>query len=147
MRSDYLRGLSVVLFALLSAFLMWFGWTYLTVPEPLWFHAAAVPEDARQAVRPLYFALMNLIGGASMALGFLVLYTALTAVRQRRAGGAAALALAVALTLVVAAITAEELAAQTGAPTSWHIMGALLGVDVAAFALAVISGKRPRAAG
>ncbi len=145
MAREFWRALSVALFALLGAFMIWFGWTYLTVAEPLWFHAAAVPETAREAVRPLYFALMNLIGGASIGLGVLALHATLAGVLHRRLGTAATLAGVFALVFVVAAITAEELARQTGSPTSWHIMGGLLAVDAAAFVAALLSG-RPKAA-
>lgn len=137
---------SVALFALLSAFLMWFGWVYLTVSEPLWFHAAAVPENARAAVRPLYFALMNLIGGASLALGGLAFIVTLTGVRKREPWAAPALAGAFALVLIVAAVTAEDLARDAGAPTSWRIMGALLALDVLAFGAARAAGRKPGAA-
>ena len=60
--SRILRWTSFVLFGLVSAFLIWFGITYATVTDILWFHAAAVPEAARDDVRALYFALMTLIG-------------------------------------------------------------------------------------
>ena len=146
MASRLLRWLSIALFSLLSAFLLWFGFIYLTVSEPLWFHAAAVPETARAAVRPLYFALMNLIGGASLALGGLALIVTLTGLRKREAWAAPALAAAFATVLIVAAVTAEELARETGAPTSWRIMGALLAIDVFALGTALAGGQRAGAA-
>jgi hypothetical protein len=51
----------------------------------------------------------------------------------------------------MAAITAEELADATGAPTSWHIMGVLLavtalayGAHVAANRSGIVDGSGPR---
>ncbi len=129
--SKLLRWTSVILFTLLSVFLVWFGWIYASVEEPLWFHAAAVPEEAREAMRPLYFALMNLIGGSSLGLGLLGLFVTLTSIRRGAKGAAAALALAYTIPFLMAAITAEALA-KTGAPTSWHIMGVLIFITVIA---------------
>ena len=128
-----LRWTSIILFALLSAFLVWFGWLYASVEEPLWFHDAAVPDHAKEAIRPLYFALMNLVGGSSLGLGVLGLFVALTSLRQGVRGAGAVLAVAMAIPFVMAAITAEELAAATDAPTSWHIMGVLLLVTLIAY--------------
>ena len=138
------RWASLVLFALVGGFLVWFGFTYATVQEMLWFHAAALPESARAAASPLYFALMTLIGAASAALGLLSLYVAAAHVRRRARGAASALVLVNAIVFGAAAITAEELAAATGSPTSWHIMGALMGVTLLAFFLHAIAGARPR---
>lgn len=134
----------MTLFTLLGAFFIWFGWLYASVEEPLWFHDAAVPDYAKEAIRPLYFALMNLIGGASAALGMLGVFVTLTALRQGAKGAAAALAIAFAIPLVMAAITAEELAAATGSPTSWHIMGVLLLVTLTAFAAHAGAGSGRR---
>lgn len=129
-----MRWTSLVLFTLLGVFLIWFGVTYATVDSLLWFHAAAVPEAARAGVAPLYFALMNLIGGSSAALGVLVLYVTWMPMRLGVSGAAAALVAVLAISLGMAALTAEELAEATGSPTSWHIMGALLAVTLAAAA-------------
>ena len=136
-----LRLISVVLFAAVSLFLIWFGATYATVHDMLWFHAAAVPEAARGAVRPLYFALMTLIGGAALALGLLAAYVIAVPLRQGVRGAATALTAAFALVFTMAAITAEKLSA-TGAPTSWHIMGVLLAVTALAY-IAHIAAHRP----
>ena len=136
-----LRWTSIILFTLLSAFLIWFGWLYASVEHPLWFHDAAVPEHAKEAVRPLYFALMNLIGGSSAALGLLGLFVTLTALRQGAKAAGSVLAIAFVIPVVMAAITAEELAAATGSPTSWHIMGALLFITLIAY-LAHLGAKR-----
>lgn len=129
-----LRWTSLALFALLGAFFVWFGWVYATVEDFLWFHSPAVPEAARNDVRPIYFALMNLIGGSSAGLGLLGLWVTAAFLRRGDPKTALGLAVAYALPLVMAAVTAEELA-KTGAPTSWHIMGALL----AAAAIAVLT--------
>lgn len=139
-----LRWASLVLFALLSLFLIWFGVTYATVQDMLWFHAAAVPEALRPEMKPLYLALMKLIGGSSAALGILGAYVLAFPLRRGVAGAASALTLTYAISFVVAAFTAEKLAADTGAPTSWHIMGVLLAVTALAF-LAHAVGARPRA--
>ena len=120
------------LFSLLALFFLWFGYVYASVDEPLWFHAAAVPDSAREAVRPLYFALMTLIGGSSFALGLLALFTTATAIRKGSRAAALAVSISYAIALVLAAITAERLARATGAPTSWHVMGVLQAVNVAA---------------
>jgi hypothetical protein len=135
------RGAGVGLFALLGVFYVAFGAFYASVSELLWFHAAAVPKEALVAVRPIYFALMKLIGGATIALGVLGVYSALGPVRLGVAFSGRALAVAYAVPLVAAAYVAETLAATTGAPTSWNIMGALLGVDALAL-LAHAAGRR-----
>lgn len=139
-----LRWASIVLFSAVSLFLLWFGLTYATVHNMLWFHAAAVPPAAREAVQPLYFALMTLIGGASGALGLLGAWVIALPLRQGVAGAGTALAGAYVLVFAMAAITAEKLA-KTGAPTSWHIMGVLIAITGAAYA-AHIAARRMAAA-
>src|SRR5689334_3718199 len=116
-----LKMASIVLFMALSLFLVAFGLLYIVVHNLLWFHAAAVPTRALADVRPLYFALMKLIGGASLGLGLLGAYVALIPLRLGVPHAAMCLAAANAVALIMAAITAEKLAAATGAPTSWHI--------------------------
>lgn len=138
-----LRAMSVVLFTALGLFLIAFGVLYASVRELLWFHAAAVPAEALDGVRPIYFALMKLIGGASGALGLLGAYVALFPVRRGSLSATIALGVCFALPLVVAAIVAENLAAATGSPTSWHIMGVLLGVDALAV-VAFLAGGRTK---
>ncbi|MEE2689926.1 MAG: hypothetical protein VX640_00165 [Pseudomonadota bacterium] len=138
-----LRWISITLFLLLSAFLIAFGVLYATVQNLLWFHAAAVPPAALEDVRPLYFALMKLIGGSSAALGLLGAYVALAPLRMGARFAATTLAFTYAIPFVMAAIVAESLAAQTGAPTSWHIMGVLLGVTAVAY-LAHIASRGPK---
>jgi hypothetical protein len=128
-----LKLASIVLFMLLSMFLMSFGVLYASVRDLLWFHAAAVPGPALDDVRPLYFALMTLIGGSSGALGLLGAYVALVPLRRGAPLAATFLAIAYAAALIMAAVTAEKLAAATGAPTSWHIMGILMTVNVGAW--------------
>jgi len=138
--------LGIVLFALLSIFFIAFGVLYASVDELLWFHAAAIPDAAREAVRPLYFALMDLIGAASVGLGVLGLYV--TAGPLRRGGGAAlALAGAFATPLIGAAVVAERLASLTGAPTSWHIMGGLLALTMTALGCSVWGARKSATAG
>lgn len=129
-----LRNSSIALFSLVALFLVWFGVTYLRAETMLWFHAAAVPKGAREDALPLYRALMNLIGGSSSGLGVLCLYLIWSPLR-RGARWTGSLILAVLIgVFTVAAITAEELHAETGAPTSWHIMGVLIALSVIAFA-------------
>ena len=132
--SFLLRRLSLVLFALVSLFLIWFGATYASVKDMLWFHAAAVPLSIRDEVKPLYFALMTLIGGASTALGILGLYTVAAPLRRRTPGAASALATTNTIAFGMAAVTAEKLAAATGSPTSWHLMGIGLAITLLAYA-------------
>lgn len=131
----------VALFALIGVFYLAFGALYASVTDLLWFHAAAVPEFAREDVRPLYFALMDLIGAASASLGALGLYVAFGPVRRGRQAAAFALAAAYAAPLVGAAVVAEQLAATTGAPTSWHLMGVLLAITAAALACSLRSER------
>lgn len=138
------RFAGVALFALLSLFMIAFGLFYATAPDLLWFHAAAVPDHALEAVRPLYFALMKLIGGASASLGLLGAFVTIAAIRRGENGFAIALAIAYAAPLVTAAYVAEMLAAKTGSPTSWHIMGVLLAVDAAALIASLKSGAASR---
>lgn len=141
-RPRLFRWISTFLFVFLSLFLVAFGAFYASVHDMLWFHAAAVPEAIRDEVRPLYLALMKLIGGASFGLGVLSGYVALGPMRRGARFAGAAVALCIATPILVAAYVAEMLANLTGAPTSWHIMGILLAIDAAAFAAHV--GARVR---
>lgn len=140
------RNLNIIgasLFLLLSLFMIAFGGLYASVNKLLWFHAAAVPQHALEAVRPLYFALMKLIGGASIALGVLGAFLTVERVRRGDRRAAAALFIVFAIPLAVAAYVAEELAAATGSPTSWHVMGVLFAINAAAL-LASLAGAGPR---
>lgn len=130
-----LKLASIILFMVLSVFLMAFGVLYATVQNLLWFHAAAVPTRSLEDVRPLYFALMTLIGGASFGLGLLGAYVSLVPFRRGAPFAATFLAAANAIALAMAAATAEKLAHVTGAPTSWHIMGVLMAVNLTAWLL------------
>lgn len=128
-----LKLASIILFMALSVFLMAFGVLYASVQDLLFFHAAAVPQRALEDVRPLYFALMTLIGGASGSLGLLGAYVTLVPIRRNSPFAATFLALANAIALIMAAATAEKLAHATGAPTSWHIMGVLMAINFSAW--------------
>jgi hypothetical protein len=119
--------------------MLWFGYVYASVTDMLWFHGAAVPEVLRPHFLPLYLALMNLIGGSSIAVGLLTGYLALVPLRRGAPWAGTALLIAFTLVFVMAAITAEELADAAGAPTSWHIMGVLLAVTFIGFAAHVAS--------
>ncbi len=136
-----LRWTSVALFLALSLFMLWFGYVYASVTEMLWFHGAAVPAELHPQILPLYLALMNLIGGSSVAAGLFAAYIALFPLRRGATWAAVALLGGFAIVFIMAAITAEELAATTGAPTSWHIMGVLLAVTAAGF-LAHVAATR-----
>jgi hypothetical protein len=134
---------STALFAAVGLFLLAFGALYASVQDLLWFHAAAVPENALDAVRPLYFALMDLIGGAAFALGLLGLYLTWGPLRSGARFAMTALGVCYAIPLVMAAIVAERLAHLTNAPTSWHIMGVLLAVTAGACAAHALA-RSPR---
>lgn len=137
-----LRRTGLVLFALLGAFYIAFGAFYASVTDVLFFHAAAVPPESLQAVRPLYFALMKLVGGGTIALGALGLFVAFGPARRGERFAGPALFAAYAIPLAMAAYVAEHLAAATGSPTSWHIMGGLFAINVAAL-VALSIGRRP----
>jgi hypothetical protein len=140
-----LKLASVILFMALSVFLMAFGALYASVQDLLFFHAAAVPNRALEDIRPLYFALMTLIGGASGGLGLLGAYVTLVPLRRGMPFAATFLALANAIAIVMAAVTAEKLAHATGAPTSWHIMGILMGVNLCAWLANRLADERSSA--
>lgn len=142
-----LRLAGLTLFIALAAFYVAFGVLYASVRDLLWFHAAAVPGEALSAVRPLYLALMKLIGGATAAFGLLGGFVALTAIRRGERPAAIALFIANAIPLTAAAFVAETLASKTGAPTSWHIMGALFAVDFLALAGVLAGRRRPLKSG
>jgi hypothetical protein len=142
MKSKPPHIVSVVLFAALGLFYVVFGAIYASVEDLLWFHAAAVPDHAREAVRPIYFALMKLVGGATIALGFLGLWVTFSPLRRGVPFSAIAILIAYAIPLFMAAIVAEILAKATGAPTSWHIMGGLMAVNLTAFIANAVGGRR-----
>ena len=137
-----LRWVSIGLFLLVCAFFIAFGVLYASVEDLLWFHAAAVPSLALSDIRPLYFALMKLIGGAAIALGLLGSYVVLGPIRKGQTIAAAALSVAFSVPLLMAAYVAETLAATTGAPTAWHNMGVLLAVTASAWAAHTLSHRR-----
>lgn len=142
MSKTILTWTSLALFALLGLFLVAFGALYASVSDMLFFHAAAVPEAARHDVKPLYLALMKLIGGASIGLGLLGLYVTFGPLRAGARWAAGALALTYAIPVLMAAYVAETLAKITGSPTSWHIMGVLLALTALAFIAQVLSARR-----
>ena len=61
--------------------------------------------------------------------------------RSGAPGAGAALLLTSAVALALAAGAAEKLAAATGSPTSWHIMGVILATSLIAFALNAIAAR------
>jgi hypothetical protein len=75
-------------------------------------------------------------------LGLLGAYVALVPLRRGAPGAASFLAIANAVALIMAAVTAEKLAAATGAPSSWHIMGILMAVNVGAWLASVVAMTR-----
>ncbi len=141
MTTTLYRRASVFFFCAVSLFMILFGLLYSNVNDPLWFHAAAVPSDALAKVRPLYFALMKLIGGASIGLGVLGAYVVLVPMRQGVAWAAPMVSVAYWIALAVAAQTAILLAEQTGAPVAWYNM-AILASLTALGLLAHVLSKR-----
>lgn len=139
-----LRWLSTGLFVALGFFLIAFGALYASVTDYLPFHGAAIAQIAQEPARPLYLALMKLIGGASAALGVLGLYVTLMPMRRGVAGAASLVSLAYAGAFLMAAYVAQTLAQTTGAPTSWHIMGVLLAITAAAYGLHWASARSTR---
>lgn len=137
----FLRRASLALFGLLSLFLVAFGALYASVTDMLFFHAAAVPEALRADMKPLYLALMKLIGGASIGLGVLSLYVVFGPLRRGAPFAATAVAVSFSIAVLTAAYVAETLADKTGAPTSWHIMGGLLATAFVAFVAHALSRK------
>ena len=138
-----LQRTSIVLFMAVSVFLVAFGLLYANVGDLLWFHAAAVPADALEKVRPLYFALMKLIGGASIGLGLLGAYVILVPMRQGVKGAAIVVAIAYWIAFVVAGYTAVRLNELTGAPVAWYnmaILTVLTGLGLLAHVFAVRQG-------
>jgi hypothetical protein len=127
-----LQWTSVILFMAVSVFLVAFGLLYSNVNDLLWFHAAAVPPDALEKVRPLYFALMKLIGGASIGLGLLGAYVILGPMRQGVRGAATLVAIAYWIAFGVAAYTAIRLNELTNAPVAWYNMAILSALTAAA---------------
>lgn len=137
-----MRWVGLALYLGLALFLLWFGFVYATVEKMLWFHAAAVPEAAREAVGPLYFGLMRLVGTFSIGLSLATLLITLGPIRSGSRIASFGLAIVLAIPFLGAAIVAERLAAQTGSPTSWHIMGILMLVDALALGACVIGHRR-----
>jgi len=140
--SRFLRAIGVFLFAALGLFYIAFGVFYASVEDLLFFHAAAIPDHAREAVRPIYFALMKLVGGATIALGLLGLWATFVPLRRGAPFSATAILIAYAVPLFMAAVVAEFLAKATGAPTSWRIMGGLMAVNLAAYITMALGGRR-----
>jgi hypothetical protein len=136
------KPVALALFTALGLFLIAFGILYASVSAMLPFHAAAVPADMREAVGPLYRALMTLIGGACIGLGGLGLWVTWVPLRKGQAGAALAVSAAYVTAILTAAFVAERLADETGAPTSWHIMGGLIAVNALALGLSLFS-RRP----
>jgi hypothetical protein len=133
---------SVILFLAVSAFLIAFGLLYANVTDLLWFHAAAVPPDALEKVRPLYFALMKLIGGASMGLGILGGFVVMGPMRQGVRGAATFVSLTYWIAFGVAAFTAIRLNELTNAPVAWYNMAILSALTAAAYAAHTLAPRR-----
>ncbi len=137
-----LQWTSVILFMLVSAFLIAFGFLYANVNDILWFHAAAVPPEALDKVRPLYFALMKLIGGASIALGILGAYVVLVPMRRGMPWAATLVAVTYWIAFGVAAFTAIRLHELTGAPVAWYNMAILSVLTFVAYAAHALAPRR-----
>ncbi len=129
-----LKRISVALFAIQALFLLLFGLIYINANAMRPFHADAVSEASRMDVLPLYVALMRLIGGASIGLALLGGYVVAGPMRQGAFGAATVVSACFAFPVLVAAFTAVKLA-ETGAPTSWRLMGVFLSVTGVALAI------------
>lgn len=136
-----LNLISLGLLTLLGVFLVGFGTLYMSVSDMLPFHAAAVPPDMREAVKPLYHALMALTGGAAAALGLLGLYVTWTSARLGTRGAATAVVVCYILAIGVAGWVAERLAEEAGAPTSADIMIGLISIGLAALGLRAVATR------
>ena len=139
---NYLQWTSVTLFLAVSTFLVAFGLLYSNANDLLWFHAAAVPPDALEKVRPLYFALMKLIGGASIGLGILGGYVVLFPMRQGVPWAATFVSVAYWISFGVAAFTAIRLNEITNAPVAWYNMAILSALTAAAYAAHTLAPRR-----
>jgi len=140
---SFLQWTSIVLFMIVSVFLVAFGLLYANVNDLLWFHAAAVPPDALEKVRPLYFALMKLIGGASVALGLLGAYVVLVPLRRGMPGADVVVSVAYWIAFGVAAFTAIRLNELTGAPVAWYNMAILSALTAIALVAARLAPRHP----
>ncbi|MBP6011693.1 MAG: hypothetical protein KBA31_05650 [Alphaproteobacteria bacterium] len=138
----YLQWTSIILFLAVSAFLVAFGLLYANVNDLLWFHAAAVPPDALEKVRPLYFALMKLVGGASIGLGMLGAYVIMGPMRQGTRGAATLVAITYWIAFGVAGYTAIRLNELTGAPVAWYNMAILSALTAAAYGAHAMAPRR-----
>jgi hypothetical protein len=138
-----LQWASVILFMAVSIFLIAFGFLYANVTDLLWFHAAAVPADALEKVRPLYFALMKLIGGASIGLGILGAYVVLGPMRRGMPWAAAFVAGTYWIAFGVAGYTAIRLNELTGAPVAWYNMAILSAITALALIAHAVATRRP----
>ena len=138
----YLQWTSIILFLAVSAFLVAFGLLYANVNDLLWFHAAGVPPDALEEVRPLYFALMKLIGGASIGLGLLGGYVIMGPMRQGIRGAATLVAIAYWIAFGVAGFTAIRLNELTGAPVAWYNMAILSALTALAYGTHAMAPRR-----
>jgi hypothetical protein len=137
-----LQWASVILFMVVSVFLIAFGLLYANVTDLLWFHAAAVPPEALEKVRPLYFALMKLIGGASIGLGLLGAYVVLGPLRRGIPWAATFVAGTYWLAFGVAGYTAIRLNELTGAPVAWYNMAILSALTALAFTAHALAPRR-----
>lgn len=142
-RQNILQWTSVILFMAVSIFLVAFGLLYANVNDLLWFHAAAVPSDALDKVRILYFALMKLIGGASIGLGILGGYVVLVPMRQGVPWAATFVSVTYWIAFGVAAFTAIRLNELTGAPVAWYNMAILSTLTALAYGAHALAPRRP----
>lgn len=137
-----LQWTSVTLFMAVSAFLVAFGLLYANATDLLWFHAAAVPPEALEKIRPLYFALMKLIGGSSVGLGILGAYVVLGPMRKGVAGAATFVSLTYWIAFGVAAFTAIRLNELTNEPVAWYNMAILSALTAVAYAAHAVAPRR-----
>lgn len=137
-----LQWTSVILFMVVSLFLVAFGLLYANLNDLIWFHAAAVPPDALEKIRPLYFALMKLIGGASIGLGILGAYVVLGPMRRGVPLAATMVSITYWIAFGVAGFTAIRLNELTGAPVAWYNMAILSAITLIAYAAHALAPRR-----
>jgi hypothetical protein len=96
-----------------------------------------------EKVRPLYFALMKLVGGASIALGVLGAYVVLGPMRRGMPGAAMLVSVTYWIAFGVAGYTAIRLNELTGAPVAWYNMAILSGLTALALLAHLLAPRRP----
>lgn len=132
-----IKKFAYILLTGLGLYIVVFGLIYATRTELMPHHGAALPEDVKVQVMPLYHALMRLAGGAIVSFGLLCLFVVH---RLWRNGSKGALVVASVLLFgffAWTAITAARLELAVGVSTHWQIMGVLATISLLALVGAV----------